>query len=283
MNWANKMQHIGDKTAARMRRAFISRVDETRSKTAWSEVAKAIPHGYLATYNAIHWGQWKMTPLIGLAYFEMATAGRAYLNKIVKKEENADEEYASLKFDFEMDNPAAISWIENYSAMQLRDMANQDMLYVRDVLARGMREKLTYKQIAKQLQQTIGLTHNQTNAYLNYTNNLREKGRTGSQVQSLGDKYYNKLLKNRAETIALTESHTASNMAWKDEISRAVHEGVLNRRDYQLAWYTSIDERRCPQCGALHGETAPVDADKIQGLWPPAHPRCRCVVLVENK
>jgi SPP1 gp7 family putative phage head morphogenesis protein len=281
MDWVKKFQGIGDRAAARMRRTFLAKVDETRSKTAWSEVSKAIPQGYLATYNAIHWGAWKMTPIIALAYFEASKAGKAYLNRVIKKEE--EEEDVSMRFSFDMDNPAAINWIESYSAMQLRDMAHQDMLLVRDVLARGARAKITNKQIARQLEQTIGLTHNSAIAVLNYEDKMRKQGLKESQISTLSDKYYNKLLRQRAETIALTESHTSTNKAWKDEISRSVHDGTLNRRQYQLVWYTSLDERRCPQCGALHGETAPVDADKVQGEWPPLHPRCRCVVLVENK
>ena len=45
-------------------------------------------------------------------------------------------------------------------------------------------------------------------------------------------------------------------------------------------WYTVPDERRCATCKALHGKTHDVWVKYGLDDGPPAHPRCRCWVLV---
>lgn len=47
-------------------------------------------------------------------------------------------------------------------------------------------------------------------------------------------------------------------------------------------WLTAYDERVCPICSAIDGETADMDAPfSIGKLLPPAHPLCRCAVAYE--
>lgn len=61
--------------------------------------------------------------------------------------------------------------------------------------------------------------------------------------------------------------------------------GIINRgRDSiasnfaQTAIFTSIvDERRCPDCGALHGERYKVGSGEYSNNMPPLHNRCRCI------
>ena len=52
--------------------------------------------------------------------------------------------------------------------------------------------------------------------------------------------------------------------------------GTLQRnwRNGDLTWYTRQDERVCPICRPLNGESV-----TVIGRRPPAHPRCRCVAL----
>ena len=42
--------------------------------------------------------------------------------------------------------------------------------------------------------------------------------------------------------------------------------------------YTVVDERRCSQCGELHGTTHKIKDAKIGVNLPPFHNRCRCMV-----
>jgi SPP1 gp7 family putative phage head morphogenesis protein len=41
-------------------------------------------------------------------------------------------------------------------------------------------------------------------------------------------------------------------------------------------FYTKVDERRCEQCGALHGVVFPISAFEVGVTASPIHPHCRC-------
>ncbi len=75
----------------------------------------------------------------------------------------------------------------------------------------------------------------------------------------------------RAERIASTE------------VTRAFAQG--NTVAYQEAgvvekieWRTARDERVCPQCGPLHGQTTDL-GQTFGGFYPPRHPGCRCWIV----
>ncbi len=77
----------------------------------------------------------------------------------------------------------------------------------------------------------------------------------------------------RAEMIAVTETTRAyaegNTAAWEKS-------GLVEGRE----WQTANDELVCPICGPLHGTIAKMN-EWFRGMYrnPPAHPRCRCVVL----
>lgn len=73
--------------------------------------------------------------------------------------------------------------------------------------------------------------------------------------------------KQRAVTIARTETMRAVNSATKDRYERA---GVT-----KVEWLTALDSRQCDECESLHGEV--FDIDKVPDL--PVHPNCRCTVI----
>lgn len=83
----------------------------------------------------------------------------------------------------------------------------------------------------------------------------------------------------RADTIARTETMTASNAGQRETWDQAVDAGVLTG-DERQEWIVTPDDRLCPICEGLDGETAAlgesfnVDGDELDG--PPAHPNCRC-------
>jgi len=73
----------------------------------------------------------------------------------------------------------------------------------------------------------------------------------------------------RAEMIAVTEVTRAfaegNRAAWQES-------GIITR----MRWETAADELVCPTCAPLQGQLAEVTATFDGGLFPPAHPRCRC-------
>jgi SPP1 gp7 family putative phage head morphogenesis protein len=77
----------------------------------------------------------------------------------------------------------------------------------------------------------------------------------------------------RAELIAVTEVTRAfaegNIRAWKET-------GVIQKKE----WVTAFDELVCPICSPLNGKVVGMDEEFAPGIKsPPAHPRCRCVIV----
>ena len=76
----------------------------------------------------------------------------------------------------------------------------------------------------------------------------------------------------RAATIARTEVQQAANQG-------ARHQYIVEHIE-QMQWWTSMDERVCPQCEDLNGEIVGVEEVFSDGSdTPPAHANCRCTIL----
>ena len=68
--------------------------------------------------------------------------------------------------------------------------------------------------------------------------------------------------------LAVTESTAVGSLARQSIFKE------LGISKYQF--YTKVDERRCEECGALHGKIFPMSAYEVGVTASPIHPRCRC-------
>jgi SPP1 gp7 family putative phage head morphogenesis protein len=91
------------------------------------------------------------------------------------------------------------------------------------------------------------------------------------------------MLLQRARMIARTELIAASAAGQQAMWRRAVTMGWL-RGDERRRWSAAHDERLCPECGALHGQEVGLEEPFIgpegEVFQPPAHPNCRCSVVL---
>lgn len=67
----------------------------------------------------------------------------------------------------------------------------------------------------------------------------------------------------------LVSESTATNSIARQKIFKEM--GVSKYR-----FYTRVDERRCEQCGSLHGLVFPMSAWEVGVTASPIHPHCRC-------
>jgi SPP1 gp7 family putative phage head morphogenesis protein len=258
-----------DKHAIKIKRAYLDRIKKSVSATNWDWVAKNVPYGYQAVYNAIQWSPWNPTPYLKATYQDMEA-------KLVVKKEAGTLDYSS----FQMPNPEAERWLLQYSASEVTAITLKDKEMIQSILGEGQRLLRTNQETARVLRSVIGLTEGQAKAVTNYERALRESGKKDAQVEKLRQTYYNKLLRYRAETIALTESHTATSQAAVDYYREAQRRGALE--GYHLVWNSTPDRRQCEVCAAKHGDTGSIESGKAGGERPPLHPRCRCVLITEK-
>lgn len=93
------------------------------------------------------------------------------------------------------------------------------------------------------------------------------KGATIDDILKQLDKRFGSI-ENVLEKLGLTESTAVGSLS-RQEIFKEL--GVTK---YQF--YTKVDERRCEECGALHGQIFPISAFEVGVTASPIHPRCRC-------
>lgn len=150
---------------------------------------------------------------------------------------------------------------------------------------RGLRAESVYSEIKA----NIGLTDRDYDAVLNRRELLSAQGYNKDEIEAAVDKYRDKLLGQRAERIARTETSYAQ-AAGRRDMWRSVTEGGYAagvERVWVSAPETSNKGAPCNGCLALDGATASVDGmyDSVEyGMieGPPAHPNCMCTETLQR-
>jgi len=187
----------------------------------------------------------------------------------------------------------AISWAETRAARLVTEMTAESRAAIRSVVKRIFAENITVANGAKLIKNIVGLTGAQANAVVNLHQKILQNpgakilaGRTPIRVPQAGmsaqrletvlERYADKLHRSRAMNIARTETIAAANegqsLLWKQAIDR----GDLPK-NVKHEWIASMSERTCPVCSGMNGEIVVVGTPFSAGMTnPPAHPMCRC-------
>jgi SPP1 gp7 family putative phage head morphogenesis protein len=157
--------------------------------------------------------------------------------------EGTDEVGASLQFRFDY-NPERIEFLTNYTFDLIKGMTEEVANDLRGELIRGIMN-------------------------LESLNQLKERIRNVVDVSD-----------SRVEMIARTEFNRAMNMG---SLDAAKQSGLKVKKK----WLSTEDSRECSICAGLDGKKIDMD-DKFrygsfEGISPPSHPRCRCVLLFEQE
>ncbi len=241
---------IGDKWAKRISRAFH----------AWAIGKTAVTE------------QFDPTDLISGAFYD---AGEAQLEDL--------GDMLSVRPSFNMRSPEAEAWIEKYSGEQIKYLNVAKKYTIKQIILRGFQEGLTSEEQSRMIRQHIGLLPKHVIAVKNYRAGLKDLD--PAVADRLEAKYAKKLLKYRADTIALSEGHTAANEGYRAANASAVKRGVLSPDKWEQYWMVTRDKRLCPKCEEMSGVRADLpDGDfKGDGGGPPLHVRCRCTTGLRRR
>jgi len=89
--------------------------------------------------------------------------------------------------------------------------------------------------------------------------------------------YANRLFRQRVRAIVQYERILAERVGQRAEWRLAILEGRIRVDQVTRTWMTAEDERVCPVCEPMNGESARLDQPYSNGLdGPPAHMLCRC-------
>lgn len=249
------IQDIGDEYALRISEAF----------QGWAETVKE-------TYP-------KLEPFDPSQIIQdaMLAAGGAQLEEL--------SSILKMKVKFDLKSPEAIAWAKKYGAEQVKYVNKATKAAIRQITLRGLNDGLSPQEQRRAIKQIVGLLPKHVIAVQSYRDNLIASGMDQANVDRLTAKYADKLLRYRAGTIGLTESHTATNEGLRQANADAVKRGILDPDEYEQEWLTSADKRRCDRCESMQGKRASLPDGTFpgDGAGPVLHPRCRCTTIIVRK
>jgi len=264
------LHRVADSKLNRTKKAFLMAVAATQAEVVVSRMAEALENNDLASVeNMIDWAVFGA----GLGI----VVGKATARRLGEKLK------AELRFD--LLNPRAVEFINQHTGELITQVTEESRQAIRAIVRQAFEEGGHPYEQAKKIRQHIGLTERQSRAVENFRRRLIEDGISRAEADKRAEAYAERLLRDRAETIARTETLTASNagqhLAWLD----AKDKGLLPA-NFMKEYITTPDDRRCPQCLSIDGQRKSINAsfDTPYGpkMHPPIHVNCRCACgLVE--
>jgi len=195
---------------------------------------------------------------------------------------------------FNMIDERAVTYARERGSQLIVEITDQMRETVRDTIAAAQRGEMTYQQAAIRLQTTVPLSSRDAGAVSKYIDKQFERfmrqglseAKARIKAQNMGARYGAKLLDSRTRTIARTEIIDASMsgryLGWEAGVS-----GGYIASDSVKEWIAEPDA--CPICRPLDGMIISWNdpwafPEGVRAgsndLMPPAHPNCRCSVVI---
>ena len=198
---------------------------------------------------------------------------------------------------FDHNSPEAIAWAKDVSSAMIVDITENTRNAIQAVMERAFLEHLPPAQAARLIEPLIGLDTPRAMAVMNLRDeilanpgNLVYAGELPIRVPTEGfgtgalqaklDAYASRLLKQRAVTIARTETARASAAGQHAMWRKALAEGYLDNEHDKRRWIAGPDA--CEElCAQMHGQLADIDGsytspDGEQFDGSDGHPNCEC-------
>ena len=212
---------------------------------------------------------------------------------------------------FNQVNPRLVNIVNNWSNTLITNESQATIQGIGEVLGRVTIEGQNPLVGARRIRDSIGLTPQQVRAVENYERKLRagesvesyqlrdkrlkKKTLTEDDIIKRVERYRQRQLKFRAETIARTESLRMVNMANQHIYDNAIEEGRIGANDYRKFWVATRDmrtrdaHRSLPSMNPQGRAINEAFVSTLGRIMYPHDPnasasntiRCRCVVVYE--
>lgn len=212
--------------------------------------------------------------------------------------------------EFDRTNDEAVEWARTRAAGLVVEVNRETRKAIRAIIAQAFEDGLPPRVAARLIRDVVGLRSDQVLAVASLRRRIKlaesQAKRTGKSVSvPFGNKsvtvpksglptsrlnstlrsYAETLRRQRALLIARTETINASNQG-QIELWRQAKENGLLRGNEKKRWTTTPDDRACPSCIELDGETIEMNEMFTSTYYgsvsgPTLHPNCRCALVLE--
>lgn len=284
------IQRAADRKAPAFKRLYIETIQSFRESLSIPAIVDAFTANRLdRIYAMFQPGPFSAADgTVAASLQTVATlAGRAsQLQMRVRKADDDDPELplggASVELVFNVENTAGQLWARRQAGRLIQDVDTESLAVVQDVIAEGLRTGEDYGRRAQRIKDAVGLNRRQAGALERYRLALEEAQLVSARVERQTNRYRERLLKARAETIARTETIAASNQGAMMYWETLVQDGTIPRERAFKVWVVTPDDRLCPICEPLAGKEVPLADSFVSKVGmvnaPPAHPNCRCAL-----
>lgn len=175
-------------------------------------------------------------------------------------------------------------WAANYSSQLIVQIDDEMRATIRSMVGDAVSGKYTNQQLAQRIARIIPLHTRYQNAVNRRYDSLVKQYVSGgmgvdkavAKAEHMSDRYAAYLTRQRARTIARTESMFAANNGQYIGQATAINSGLVSGL-VMKEWSTAEDEAVCKICGPLDKVQVPFHQPFSTGSFtPPAHPNCRC-------
>lgn len=271
---AAALHAFADRLRPTVRRQFLQAVEALRDSMTLDALIEAVSAGGI--------GLRLDAPLRGLS--AELRAAIATVNRVFDEAQQAEERLFAQRYRlalrFDVVNPRALD-AAGRGAQLVREVTDSTRRGIQAIITRAIREGIPPAEAARLIKPTIGLTDRQAMAVVNYRFSLLEAGASPAAVAKAAATYADRLLRQRAETIARTETIRAGREGRKATWDQARAEGFLTD-DTKQRWVVTDDDRLCPACEPLDGVEVGLGESFPHGGGdgPPLHPNCRCTTTL---
>jgi hypothetical protein len=204
---------------------------------------------------------------------------------------------------FSLDNPRIKIWLASHLAELKGKMELQSIQAIETVIEQNFRRGLPQRSLAKLIRGSIGLNEKQAIALSNYELGLMYKTRQATEngvtsyfleptgmaqpkIEQMVGGYSDRLIKERADMIASTETINAVNKGQLEVWEQASEAGLVNLQTTYKSWLTTPDDIACDACVELDGQEVMLDDNFHSDVLdmdidaPALHPNCRCMMEI---
>jgi len=212
----------------------------------------------------------------------------AVTNKQVGQQDvgKADDYEARVDdFAFDVLNDRGLRFLQQHAARRVVEITDATREALRVLLAEMHAQGVPVGQQVARIKQTVGLTTQQVRTVEALRSRLDEDGVAPARVERLVERKVQDLRRQRALLIARTETAFAASAGQRESWRQMVDGGLFAAEEASRVWMTAEDEATCPICEPLDGQERGLDEafvteDGEPIEEPPAHPACRCDVVL---
>ena len=193
-----------------------------------------------------------------------------------------------MTLSFDKTNPNSLAFARSRAGQLITSIDEQTRIAVNRIITEAFNNQIDVMTTAQRIKSVVGLHSNYADAVVKFEKREFDRlvkagfkeGEAKIRARNNADAYAERLKEVRATTIARTEIQIAQNEGRYEGWKQAAQNGYVDPASSKT-WVIARDERTCPICLELDGETVGLYGTFSNGMERPvAHPNCRCTMVL---